>query len=202
VAFRWTARLQARASDPGSDDWAWLESARRGDDRCATLLVRHLTPQALGMAWQLLGRREEAEDAVQDSYLRLWKSHAQDGHGARLSTYFNTIVINQCRTRMSARRELAVDPAELTLLQDDLQSSQIDVDSEDMRGWTTERDSPVTRALALLPARQRLAVVMWAYADAGIDDIARALDLLPNAAHQLLHRARRSVRDLLSGSKP
>ena len=47
---------------------------------------------------------------------------------------------------------------------------------------------------AALPPRQRLAIAMWAYADADADAIAQALGLTTNAAHQLLHRARRSLR--------
>lgn len=187
-------------ADASADDWHWLESARGGDERCAALLVRQLTPQALGMAWQLLGRREEAEDAVQDSYVRLWKSRARDGHGARLSTYFNTIVINQCRTRLSARQELAVDPAELVALQDDRQALGDAGESlARSRAWSFDGNAPLSRALAALPARQRLALVMWVYADADIEEIARAFDLLPNAVHQLLHRAKRSLRERLEG---
>ncbi len=41
---------------------------------------------------------------------------------------------------------------------------------------------------------------MWAYADAGVPDIARALDIDPNAAHQLLHRAKQALRMQLEGA--
>lgn len=204
MAFRWSAIAgvkAGKAADASADGWGWLKSARLGDERCAALLVRQLTPQALGMAWQLLGRLEEAEDAVQDSYVRLWKSQAQDGHGARLSTYFNTIVINQCRTRMKARHELSVDPADLTMLQDSQQTVRAAEEAFDgARSWSLGIDTPLTRGLAQLPARQRLALVMWAYADATIDDIAQALDLVPNAAHQVLYRAKRSLRERLEGT--
>jgi RNA polymerase sigma-70 factor (ECF subfamily) len=43
---------------------------------------------------------------------------------------------------------------------------------------------------------------MWAYADASVIDIARALELDPNAAHQLLHRAKLTLRSHLEGVTP
>ncbi|MFT3856413.1 MAG: sigma factor-like helix-turn-helix DNA-binding protein [Aquabacterium sp.] len=55
----------------------------------------------------------------------------------------------------------------------------------------------IDAALAGLPVRQRMALVMWAYADATPADIARVLDIDPNAAHQLLHRARHALRGRL-----
>jgi RNA polymerase sigma-70 factor, ECF subfamily len=39
-----------------------------------------------------------------------------------------------------------------------------------------------------------MAVAMWAYADASVADVARSLDIDPNAAHQLLHRAKAALR--------
>ena len=54
-------------------------------------------------------------------------------------------------------------------------------------------------ALKRLPTRQRMAIVMWAYADASAADIAHALDIDPNAAHQLLHRAKLALRTQIEG---
>ena len=61
------------------------------------------------IAIQLVGKREDAQDAVQDAFMRLWRSHPSDTRGARLATYFNTIVINCCRSAMANRREHATE---------------------------------------------------------------------------------------------
>ncbi len=187
-----------RPTPAAADDWLLWQEACGGDPDSARALVRHLTSQALGLARQLLGRQEDAEDAVQESFLRLWSARPQDAHGARLSTYFNTIVINRCKTQLVRRRELSVDPSELIDMHDAWQTAQANTTADDPVAGPEQ----IQAALRGLPARQRVAVAMWAYADANVSDIAQALDLDTNAAHQLLHRAKRNLRASLQESQP
>lgn len=190
------ARVRTGPVAPASD-WSLWREACAGNARSAQQLVRALTPQAYGLALQLLRRSEDAEDAVQDAFLRLWRSHPSDSHGATLSTYFNTIVINRCRSRWTAQREDATDPEALAELHDAQQASDNAALEDD---HAAAGGCALASGLARLPVRQRMAVVMWAYADATVPDIARALDIDPNAAHQLLHRAKQALRTHLDGA--
>jgi len=177
---------------PSADDWQLWREACGGREASATRLVRLLTPQALGLALQMLGRREDAEDAVQDAFARLWRSAPSDTRGAKLATYFNTIVINRCKSLLVQRREQGMEPDALVELHDAQQPPHEPGDH-----GASKRH--LAAALAALPARQRMAVAMWAYADASVADIARALELDPNAAHQLLYRAKLALRSRLEG---
>jgi RNA polymerase sigma-70 factor (ECF subfamily) len=204
---RWFAAPKApppTATDaPEADDWRLLRAASQGHAPSARQLVQRLTPQARGLAMRLLGRAEDVDDVLQDAYMRLWTSAATDGHGARLATYFNTIVINRCRSLLTTRREWATDPAALDTLHDEMQADGRLAASPGGRDGSAEaparRDDRLARALADLPLRQRLAITLWAYADASTADIAVALELDLNATHQLLHRARRKLRLALEG---
>ncbi|MGA0609751.1 RNA polymerase sigma factor [Caldimonas sp. KR1-144] len=189
---RLTQWLGASRPEAG-DDWQLWREACDGREASATRLVRALTPQALGLALQMLGRREDAEDAVQDAFARLWRSAPSDTRGARLSTYFNTIVINRCKSLLGQRREQGMEPEALVELHD---ARQHDEAPQQEHRASRHR---IGEALARLPARQRMAVAMWAYADASVADIARALELDPNAAHQLLYRAKLALRSRLEG---
>lgn len=193
------SRIRNRTIAP-TDDWALWREACAGHAPSAQQLVRMLTPSAYGLALQLLRRSEDAEDAVQDAFLRLWRSHPSDTHGATLSTYFNTIVINRCRSRWTSQREDATDPEALAELRDAQQATELGEHSASFE--CSVSGGALERGLARLPVRQRMAVVMWAYADAGVPDIARALDIDPNAAHQLLHRAKQALRLHLEGASP
>lgn len=194
------ARLRAGTAEPASD-WALWREACAGNARSAQQLVRALTPSAYGLALQLLRRDEDAEDVVQDAFLRLWRSHPSDTHGATLSTYFNTIVINRCRSRWATHREDATDPDALTELHDAQQADPTTAHHAEpsLEADANSHGQALAEGLARLPVRQRMAVVMWAYADATAPDIARALDIDPNAAHQLLHRAKQTLRMHLRG---
>ncbi|WP_137922331.1 sigma-70 family RNA polymerase sigma factor [Hydrogenophaga sp. 2FB] len=174
---------------PGDSDWALWQRACSGDPGSARALVQLLTPPALAMARHMLGRLEDAEDAVQESFLRLWSARPEDTHGAKLSTYFNTIVLNRCRTQLVRRRELGLEPDVLTALQDAQQAAIGAGESP-----ASVAPHQLLQALAQLPARQRMALAMWAYADASAADIGRALEIDANGAHQLLHRAKTNLR--------
>ena len=185
----------------GESDWALWQRARDGHGPSAAKLVNLLTPQAYGLAIRLLGKLEDAEDAVQEAFLRLWRSAPSNQHGARLSTYFNTIVINCSRTQRAARHELATDPEALADLHDAVVHGDASAGTptvamgERVAGFTPGAvGARLEAAIALLPARQRMAIAMWAYADAEVPEIAQALDVNTNAAHQLLHRARETLR--------
>lgn len=197
---RWLGRAVLPPGLPATqgDDWSLWHAACRGDEASATRLVHRLTPQAYGLAMQMLARREDAEDVVQESFLRLWSSRPSDAHGATLGTFFNTIVINRCKTCLVRRRELSADPDQLTELsdaqQEDCSSAPDDLPALSATQWQA--------AMARLPARQRMALAMWAYADADVADIARSMELDRNAAHQLLHRAKAALRQQLQESKP
>lgn len=205
---QWLGGAALRAGRaPVGEDWRLWHEAGTGRADSATRLVKLLTPQAYGLAIQMLGRAEDAEDAVQDAFARLWRSAPSDSHGASLATYFNTIVINRCRSLLTGRRELATEQEALTELQDASQAQQSGGAADSYGPADAALDQPamaarLATALARLPSRQRMAVVMWAYADASVGDIARTLEIDPNATHQLLHRAKLALRSHLEGAAP
>jgi len=197
---QWTGRVvraleRTYAGVPAGDDWALWHKACAGDAPSATALVQALAPQAHGLAMQMLRKTEDAQDVVQESFLRLWSSRPSDASGARLATYFNTIVINRCRTHLVRRREFHTEDDVLDLMAEDQQRADVPHDHELPRVSAQQ----IQHAMATLLPRHRLALGMWAYADADVADIARSLDIEVNAAHQLLHRAKLALRTALSG---
>ena len=197
---QWSGRL-VRALEfrvrrlPAGGDWALWHKACAGHAPSATELVRALTPQAHGLAMQMLRKTEDAQDVVQESFLRLWSSQPSDTMGAQLATYFHTIVLNRCRTYLTRRREFGIEDDALQQMAEDQQRDDTSHDTELPRASAAE----LQRAMASLRPRQRMALGMWAYADADVADIARALEIEVNAAHQLLHRAKVALRAALSG---
>lgn len=192
TVIRWRTGL------PSGDDWALWHQACEGHAPSATALVHSLTPQAYGLAMQLLRKPEDAQDAVQDAFLRLWRCRPTDGRGAQLATFFNTIVINRCKTQLIRQRAMATEPDEVLALADAQQGLLQPV----YDGYADISPAQLQQALGQLPARQRVALAMWAYADAQASDIAQTLEIEVNAAHQLLHRAKVGLRTLLQGDQP
>jgi RNA polymerase sigma factor (sigma-70 family) len=103
------------ASDP---DGELVARVGAGDRAAARLLVARHVDKLLALARRMLGDGAEAEDAVQDTFLKLWTHAArwQPG-GAKFETWLFRVAINACYDRLrkrglsrSTRRRRRSDP--------------------------------------------------------------------------------------------
>jgi RNA polymerase sigma-70 factor (ECF subfamily) len=135
------------------------EEATR-DAAFATLADRHLD-RAYRLASVLLGSELEAQDAVQDAATSAWARFADLRDRARFDAWFDRILVNGCRDRLRARRRVTFVELEAVphpAVQDDTRQAG-------------ERDA-LLRALAQLPADQRLAVSLRYFGDRSLEEIA------------------------------
>ena len=70
-----------------------LKKAVAGDSGASQEIIRSLSQSAYSLAWKMLGRREDAEDVVQEAFIRLWRSAANFNGKSALSTYLSLIHI-------------------------------------------------------------------------------------------------------------
>ena len=191
------ATLTMRA--PADVGWSLLEAARKASGRATQTAVAHLVetlrPRAFSLAYRLMQDSAQAEDIVQESLLRLWRSNAHDTGQATLSTYFHRIVTNEALRVLSRQHpEDPTEPADLERLAETQQLLHTDA-APSGQSLNDHNDPHVVQAaVSALPNRQRVAITLWAYEDSSITDIAQQLGISENAAHQLLHRARQSLK--------
>jgi RNA polymerase sigma factor (sigma-70 family) len=143
------------------------------------------------VAYRMLGSASEADDAVQEAWLRLSRS---DTTGvANLGGWLTTVVARVCldllRSRESRREEPldAYAPEPITRRED-----SIDPEHEALMADSVGLALPVV--LDTLNPAERLAFVLHDLFDVPFDDIARVVGRSPTAARQLASRARRRVR--------
>ncbi len=149
------------------------------------LVDRHVD-RALRLAQRMLGSRADAEDAVQEVFLKIWRKAERWRAGrAAFSTWLWRIVVNQCldqrRKPGGVSLEAIAEPADERADQE----TAIAV---------AEREAGVAAAVAALPERQRAAIALVYGAGASNAEAAEALGLSVGAVEQLLVRARRSLR--------
>ncbi|MDX1581204.1 MAG: sigma-70 family RNA polymerase sigma factor, partial [Alphaproteobacteria bacterium] len=94
--------------DPGStapnpaslallSDEVLMSRIGNGDEAAYAVLMDRHVDRSLGMATRLLNNRAEAEDTLQEAFLRLWKAAPNwSAEGARFSTWFYRVVMNLC----------------------------------------------------------------------------------------------------------
>lgn len=175
--------------DQASDE-ELIERTAGGDEAAFRSLVGRHTQRSLRLAQRMTGNASDAEEVVQEAFLRLWSKADtwQRGRG-KFTTWFFRIVVNLCLDR---RRRPGFLPLETA------------GDPPDPRPGATakiyedEVGRAVAGALAELPERQRAAVVLSYYEEMSNQEAATALSVSVSALEALLVRARRTLKTRLA----
>lgn len=164
------------------------ERACNGDEKSAHYLVSRLTPKAYVQAWRILGNSAQAQEIVQEGFIRLFQSKRFKGTSA-LSTYFHVIVTRLCLDLLKTEKQISITEGdeEIENIRDENRNPLEHIEN-------LESLSLVQKAILCLPPRQRVIITMWAYQECPIQEIANMLNIDANAAHQLLHRAKENLR--------
>ena len=86
------------------DDEALVHRARAGDDASFALLVERYYPRLLRYGVRMLGSRVDAEEAVQDAFVRAHRSLARYEERSQFGSWVFSFLMNQCRTLAARRR--------------------------------------------------------------------------------------------------
>jgi len=199
-----------------SDD-ALMRRAGSGDKAAFALLVRRHLARATALAQRIVGNRSDAEEIVQEAFLRCWQKApewrpandrpanegavandraANDddrrdearGGTAQFGTWLYRVLVNLCLDRRRRPQPIGIEAAE------DVPDSAADGFQETSRGETSRR---VQAAMAQLPERQRAALALCYFEDMGNIEAAAALEISIGALESLLVRARRALREAL-----
>jgi RNA polymerase sigma factor (sigma-70 family) len=143
------------------------------------------------VAYRMLGSVSEADDAVQESWLRLSRSDPDriDNLGGWLTTVVGRVCLDMLRSR-KARREEPLGPH----LPEPIVSSEDGVDPEHEALLADSVGLALLVVLETLTPPERLAFVLHDMFGVPFDEIAPLVERTPAAARQLASRARRQVR--------
>jgi RNA polymerase sigma factor (sigma-70 family) len=151
------------------------------------------------VAYRMLGSLSEAEDAVQEAWLRLSRADASEVQnlGAWLTTVVGRVCLDMLRSRR-ARREDMLD----THVPDPVVSRADAVDPEQQTLLADSVGLALLVVLQTLDPAERLAFVLHDMFGMEFDEIAPIVDRTPAAARQLASRARRRVQGTAPAPEP
>ena len=152
----------------------WLEEGYAGSFRTACLI---------------LGNRADAEEAVQDAYLRAWRFRDSLSAVPSIRPWLYRVVVNSCYSKL--RREIPHRDrraGDEPLAQ--LPAAGADPEARAAQGEVAQT---VLDALQKLPLSLRVPVVLRYYADLSERDIALAIGRRPGTVKSRLHEARRRL---------
>jgi RNA polymerase sigma-70 factor, ECF subfamily len=153
-----------------------------------------------GRFYRQFGDRQEAEDLVQDVFLRLFRNRKRYRPQAKFATWLFHIARNVARNASRTRRRRPITPLALQEGTDESPVFHHLHSGPEMPSRRLERAEVaglVRNAVASLKGRQRTAIELQCQ-DQSYSEIADALDMTAKAAKILLYRARNELRESLS----
>jgi RNA polymerase sigma-70 factor (ECF subfamily) len=172
----------------GKSDEELMAQIARGDEAAFRLLTHRYSSRAVALARRVTGNIADAEEVAQEALLRVWINAPRWRPVASFRTWFYRVVLNLCLNRKRrapfAALEDAGDPAD----PGPDPAAQLD---EQQTGRL------VAEAIAELPERQRLAIVLTYNEGLSNAEVAAVLGTSVSGIETLLVRARRSLREKL-----
>lgn len=187
-------------------DRACVAQARAGDADAFRALVERHSRSLFRLAYRMTGNESDAEDVVQESFLRAYKQLGKFDERASFGTWLYRIAAN-CSldlVRSRNRRSELMAPADPD--RDDpilsLPALSPSPEREALSGQVRDR---VAEAMKELSATERTAFVLRHFEGMRIEDVSRALDCAPGAAKHSVFRAvqklRRALEPLVSTAR-
>ncbi|HEY9141343.1 MAG TPA: sigma-70 family RNA polymerase sigma factor [Bryobacteraceae bacterium] len=179
------AAVEAGEEPEGRD--SALEAARAGDRAAFDLLMRRHERLVLGTAYRLAGNLEDAQDASQEVFLRLYRNLGKIEAG-NLAAWLYRVTVNVCHD--ARRRRLSTvpveDAAELADGGDPQQSAS-----------EAERRALLLRSLRMLSERERAALVLRDLEGLSTAEVAGVLGSSVVTVRSQISKARLKMRDFV-----
>lgn len=178
--------------------------ARRGDGVAFELIMRRHNRRLFRLARSLVGRDHEAEDVLQEAYVRAYARLADLTDGAALGAWLARIVANEALGRLrTATRVVSLDAFRAKAESDGMEEPEHDQASDlpdpERLAASGELRRLLEAAVDALPAEFRTVFVLREVEGLSTAETAACLGLRPETVKTRLHRARRQLQERLAG---
>jgi len=192
--------IQPKIGEPISEEMALVHAAKAGDVSAFESLVKKYDRNVFRIANHITHNREDAEDVVQDAFLKAYENLEQFQGQSKFYTWLVRIAVNEALMKLRKRR-----PERTVSLDEDVKTEEDSLPRE-VADWSpnpeqqysqAELKDILTRTIQGLPPGFRTVFVLRDVEGLSTEETAEALDLIPAVKSRLL-RARLQLRDRLS----
>ncbi len=165
----------------------WIARCRRGDSAAFEELVRHLTPAVYKISFSMMGNEHDAKDAVQETFIKVFKALPHFRGDSSLSTWVYRISVNTCKDmlRSLGRYQIVSSDDEDVFLQ--IPDS---APSPEDAAISREKQQLVRKAVDELPTEYKLVITLCDLNGLSYVEAAQALDCPLGTVKSRLSRAR------------
>jgi RNA polymerase sigma-70 factor (ECF subfamily) len=191
----------AAASNTPTEEIELVARLQSGDAGAFETLVRSYGPRMLAIARRYLHHDEEAQDALQDALLSVYRGiHRFEGH-SQLATWLHRIAANAALMRLRRRRidETSIDDLLPKFVDDGHQVEPTVPWTKSVEAALEQRETAelVRRSIDQLPDQHRAILLLRDIEQRDTEETAELLGLTIGAVKTRLHRARQALRSLL-----
>lgn len=196
-----TPGTQPRQPDGFDDDVGLIDQVLAGDRAHFETLVRRHERRVFRVALAVLGNFEDAEEAMQDAFVKAYRHLKDFRRESRFSTWLTRIAVNEALQKRQARKDaVTLDEAR------EIESSSL---PRNFEPWTADPERQygrkevrqiVEKAMQSLPEMYREALVLRDVEGMSAEEVAVVLGITVPALKSRLLRARLMTREALSAS--
>ncbi len=182
-------------------DEEFVRRAQGGDDEAFRELMERYKRRAFGVALGIVGDPDEAQDVVQDAFVKAYYRLKEFRFGANFYTWFYRLLVNQAIDRWrKTSRSPAVSFSEAWVSGEASETGAVTYPKtpEEMAG-NRELAEGITRAIAALPEYHRTVILLREVEGLAYEEIARILDCSVGTVMSRLHYARAKLKEALKG---
>ena len=177
-------------------DGAVVSQARAGDPEAFRLLVERHSQQIFRVAYRMTGNEHDADDVVQEAFLRAYRQIDRFEERANFGTWLHRIAVNCALDLLRARgrmdRHYGGDPEDAEM------SGAIRTDAQqDRLLMSAELGKQVAAAMEQLSGNERTAFVLRHFEGMPVEEIGKTMGIQVNAAKHTIFRAVRKLRQSL-----
>lgn len=177
-----------------------IEDLRAGDMTALAVLVEKYKRLVYRLAFQITKNHEDANDAMQDTFLKVYESIHSFRQESAFETWLYRIVVNQAMNlvkRRERRRESSISEATEFQIRPDLKRASDLRNNPHVSVERKELQRQVTQAVNSLPMKHRMVVILHEFEGLTHPKIASILNCSEGTVRSRLHYARKKLRDRL-----
>lgn len=186
---------------PHTTEAELVSRAARGDEAAFEAIMRRNNRLLFRTARSILKSDAEAEDALQEAYLRAWRALEGFRSEARLSTWLVRIVVNEALARLK-RKDAQVIPLDAAMNSIDPDTQASLADDPDLRPEHSAMRAQMRKLLEdridLLPEDFRTVFILRAVEEMSVKEVSLALDIPEATVRTRFFRARGILREGLA----
>lgn len=182
------------SANAGSSLAPVIERAKTGDARAFEQLIEHYQRRVITIAWRMLGNKEDALDAAQETFLRIYKYLRAYRPDQDFSAWLYRIVVNVCRDQAKRRKHherFASFEVERDLGNLEALASEEDVEAAAIRA---QEQAMISRALSTLSKKERAAIVLRDLEGLSSEEVARVLGSSQTTVRSQICSARAKIK--------